>query len=178
MTVTLVILAVGATITFNSDHVVFTVLGVVILLVGVLLGGLVAYAYLDACRPIDNRAKDPVYVRLRTLLRESLLPRGFQERQEACLGFVATYTRGEYRVVLGVDVRDNEYYFFVSRETGLVPGHGPHQLPTRVFQLTAARRDGDQFEAQVRQKLQEWSGSTGSERRSGPRQAVVNRGAD
>lgn len=107
--------------------------------------------------PIDERLTDPVYVELRTYLREALLPIGFTEVQEEDgLWFAATYSHGERSVRLGKDLREGEYYFGVSNHLNIVESDGKSVNLTQYDDVVENGSNLEKFKGQVRKKLTDW----------------------
>lgn len=84
---------------------------------------------------------DPVYLELRTLFREKLLPLNFHEEETSSLGDHLSYTRGQSRLSIGTDIRDYMYYFKTSNPNISIDGDFS---------------EGDQFKRNVIRKFYEW----------------------
>jgi hypothetical protein len=151
--------AIGAYLVYRgvtSDKLLEILGGVILLLfgTGLLWGNLRAKEYYN--KPVDERLTDPVYVELRTFIRETLLPLGFQEKQEdAGIGFNATYSRAELTVQLGKDVRDNYYFFQSANKLNIVKDES-FNLPNHDFTIGDDAKNAESFKSKVRIMLQNW----------------------
>ncbi len=141
-----------------SDKLLEILGGVVLLLIGtgLLWGNLRAKEYYN--KPVDERLTDPVYVELRSFFRATLLPIGFQEKQEdAGIGFNATYSRAELTVQLGKDVRDNYYFFQVANKINIVKlKDESFNLPNYDFTIGDDAKNAESFKSKVRIMLHNW----------------------
>jgi hypothetical protein len=112
-------------------------------------------------KPIDERIKDPVYMELRSYLRDTLLPAGFEEEQtDMGLGFTTTYSLGELSVRLGKDIRENQYFFGVASKPNFVEMDGKSvNVPNYddIEEYGGNLTEG--FKSQVREKLTDWLAS-------------------
>ena len=88
-----------------------------------------------------HKPSDPIYLELRALFRENLLPLNFHEEETYALGDHLEYTRGHSRLSMGTDIRDHMYYFTISNPDNSIYG---------------SFSEGDQFKAEVIDKFEEW----------------------
>ena len=102
--------------------------------------------------------KDKIYVQIRKMLREKLVPLGFTEEEIVALGNIAKYQRDGFLVELYFDYREREYSFFAS--SGVQdPIHPPRQVSVTFF---SSEYNAEKKQA-VSEALQEWLKSIGSQ---------------
>lgn len=95
--------------------------------------------------------KDKIYVQIRNMLREILLPLGFVENEEVALGNIARYKCDMLLVELYFDYREKEYSFFAS--SGVVnPIKPPRQISITFF---SAEYNAEKKNA-ISKTLREW----------------------
>lgn len=109
-------------------------------------------------KPIEKRITDPVYIELRSHLRDTLLPAGFKEEQnDVGLGFTTTYSLGELSVRLGKDLREDQYFFGVASKSNFVERDGkPVNVPNYDDIEEYGGKLTEDFKNQVRKKLTDW----------------------
>ena len=92
------------------------------------------------------------YIELRDMLREILLPLGFDaDEQDIGIGEIATYKRETLRVVLSFDKRDWLFQFFASND-----GSNPIPLSPQVSMTFSPNYYTDEQKNALRSKLEEW----------------------
>lgn len=125
----------------------------------ILAAGLV-WAIRSSRKPVDGRMTDPVYLELRSFLRETLLPVGFGEEQEGGgLVFTSTYTLGELSVRLGKDLREDQYFFGIANQSNNVEINGMITHAPDYDFIDAPGGEVEGFKDRVRKRLTDWLGA-------------------
>jgi hypothetical protein len=92
------------------------------------------------------------YIELRDMLREILLPLGFDaDEQDIGIGEIATYKRETLRVVLSFDKRDWLFQFFASNDES-----NPIPSSPQVSMTFSPNYYTDEQKNALRSKLEEW----------------------
>lgn len=76
--------------------------------------------------------KNAIYIQLRNMLREILLPLQFTEDEKADLGYSTKYKRDKFLVELYFDYREKEYSVFASSNVQN-PIRPPRQISITFF---------------------------------------------
>ena len=95
--------------------------------------------------------KDKIYVQIRNMLREILVPLGFTEEEIATLDNIAKYKRDGFLVELYFDYREREYSFFAS--SGVQDPIRPPRQVSVTFSSTAYNSEKKKV---ISDTLEEW----------------------
>ena len=99
----------------------------------------------------SREPSDPIYLELRTLFREKLLPLNFQEEEVYDIGFVVTYRRGQSNIQLSRQQHSNglDYTFSTSNPYSIV-----HKMITMYN--TQGEQVRKKFKAEAIDKFEQW----------------------
>ena len=135
----------------NDPLTLWFVLGVVVLLMFATIGHWLRWFSKPQnviSKPADvnlnskpRELSDPIYLELRTIFREKLFPLKFEEVETPGLGIHLKYMRGQSKLYLGIDIREQRYYFDTNNPD---------------FKVSQRFSEGDQFKIKVLDKFEEW----------------------
>ena len=131
--------------------------GVVLLLIGggILWVNISMKAYYK--KPFDERINDPKYIELRSYFRETLLPLGFEEKQESGRFIFSDYSLREFLIRFGKDPMEKCYLFQASNKSKIFNFDGKsHYVPDFDLFISGSPNDTESFKVEVREKLSEW----------------------
>lgn len=100
--------------------------------------------------------KDKIYVQIRNMLRQQLVPLGFTEEEILALGNIAKYKRDELLVELYFDYREREYSFFAS--SGV---QDPIRPPRHVAVTFLSSEYNAEKKKEISEALRQWLKSIG-----------------
>ena len=108
-------------------------------------------------KPFDEKINDPEYIGLRAHFRETLLPLGFEEKQESGRFITSDYLRGELLVRFGKDPMENFYLFQASNKSKVFNFNGKsHLIPDFDLSVSGNPSNVEVFKSEVQEKLSKW----------------------
>jgi len=111
---------------------------------------IVAFLFLFKMRK-KLEPKDKIYVQIRNMLREILVPLGFMEEESSDFDNSATYKRETFLVEIFFDRRERQYLLFVSSDV-----RSPLTPPRQVSITFSPTEYNDEKKKQINDTLQQW----------------------
>jgi hypothetical protein len=98
-------------------------------------------------KPIEERIKNDIFVKIRQFLRNTLIPLGFDENQheDFGLGYYVKYTLGDLSVSFSYDIREKDYSFSCD-----------NKATNKPISILYQEKDREQLINDVHTKLDDW----------------------